>query len=45
VGCLEKLRSIGFEVITTSPTDAMDYFESEIAWGKILLQFMSLSRR
>jgi tripartite-type tricarboxylate transporter receptor subunit TctC len=27
----EKLQSIGFDVITTSPTEAMDYFKSEVA--------------
>jgi tripartite-type tricarboxylate transporter receptor subunit TctC len=32
----EKLQSIGFDVITTSPTEAMDYFKSEVAnWGKM----------
>jgi tripartite-type tricarboxylate transporter receptor subunit TctC len=32
----QKLQSIGFDVITTSPTEAMDYFKSEVAnWGKM----------
>jgi hypothetical protein len=32
----QKLRSIGFDVITTSPTEAMDYFKSEVtSWDKM----------
>jgi len=32
----QKLRSIGFDVITTSPTEAMDYFKSEVTnWDKM----------
>jgi hypothetical protein len=34
--CRRSLQSIGFDVITTSPTEAMDYFKSEVAnWGKM----------
>ena len=32
----QKLRSIGFDVITTSPTEAMDYFKSEVTnWDRM----------
>ena len=32
----QKLRSIGFDVITTSPTEAMNYFKSEVTnWDKM----------
>ena len=32
----QKLQSIGFDVITTTPAEAMDYFKSEVAnWGKM----------
>ena len=32
----QKLRSIGFDVITTNPTEAMDYFKSEVTnWDKM----------
>jgi tripartite-type tricarboxylate transporter receptor subunit TctC len=32
----QKLRSIGFDVITTTPTEAMDYFKSEVTnWDKM----------
>jgi tripartite-type tricarboxylate transporter receptor subunit TctC len=32
----QKLRSIGFDVITTSPTEAVEYFKSEVTnWDKM----------
>ena len=32
----QKLRSVGFDVITTSPTEAMDYFKSEVTnWDRM----------